>query len=1073
MSDYISTTSRFLDPTARSWVSVVYQTGRSIVDSELNLTQSIANQRGAKTLPSGVISEYPPNAEEGGFVFVDPTDPAFVANRLIIKPFFANIAGHELFVSATNDTSGTGYNYINLNAPSTPTGIAPDIKRTDFVFLEVWKALVNPATNARGHFRVNANGSISAGDLVTLDGSAIGGGATISLEASVDFAIGATEAETARNIRDQINAIVGLGVNVTAETRGTGFVFLTFDGGTDGNLVVLSTTIAVDPSAISVANPTGGSNGDGVPSANKIYYAGNTETDASLHLTDDIIDPTLGAETTRRVQMQYRFRVYSEDYNFDTNSGDGVNPKVEPDGFSNLNIFARGGTSAPQNGYSFSRATDGTFPFQDTGLYYAGDGSQTSATDLGTVDGYVYAIPVCFVFRRNLGDFDPEFQANNGLLHDHAGTSNTALDTGAPTFILPASSDRPDGLFADQVAEGDVLDLRKRVFPRGIDYSAELDRQFGLLLDNRLETAFTDASEFRFLANESGGLSTLPLVCDEIGRATTLTPAGRGDSTHRGSFIRNFDHVATRFSDAPSLARLVLEVFPDGSNNHDGALSVTGTGTKWYEGDRISVDLTKLDSSSGFRYWDDVLGAGQNLDLDDVFPTGTNIVDVLECWHDEGNYAGVVSQEAYFSQITGLGTSSITLTLDRNLTDVTGGLNQASYKMVGNATVGQVGSPRRMFITLLVEYPAGEGLSATPAGSSLSPDDGVYPSGSVIEYDSTQRALDSETLPPLVFFREGVREVALERVLSLVSDSFVTSSATTLRLPWKVHVDDAGTYDPTMTDDTNGGALVTLDLTSSSLGSTDAYLSWLAPFAGQRLVTLNAYPRGAVANSGANGYQVAVYYRAKANQTFGSKHAPLNLPNEITLKPIKVSPKLWSIQAGSSTTEEAYPYASPSVQLGVSPSVLSYTGEADLMGSTRVVLEDISINSGFMALSTVLPMDSTGNITFETPALDAERRVVYTGVSSGYLPNAYSQSLDESVLHKNALPFLARVESTSAGDNEAHFRNGEVVLVVLTRISPLPYEESDSSRKNKVLFSSEGRTVACIYKTQDLLLSGV
>jgi hypothetical protein len=37
----------------------------------------------------------------------------------------------------------------------------------------------------------------------------------------------------------------------------------------------------------------------------------------------------------------------------------------------------------------------------------------------------------------------------------------------------------------------------------------------------------------------------------------------------------------------------------------------------------------------------------------------------------------------------------------------------------------------------------------------------------------------------------------------------------------------------------------------------------------------------------------------------------------------------------------------------------------------------------------------------------------------------------------------------------------------------LPYEENDSSRKNKVLFSSEGRTVACIYKTQDLLLSGV
>ena len=353
------------------------------------------------------------------------------------------------------------------------------------------------------------------------------------------------------------------------------------------------------------------------------------------------------------------------------------------------------------------------------------------------------------------------------------------------------------------------------------------------------------------------------------------------------------------------------------------------------------------------------------------------------------------------------------------------------------------------------------------------PDSEVYSTGSVIEYKTDQRATDSVAIPPLVFFREGVREVSLERVVSSITESFVTATGTTLKVPWKVHVDDSNSYTPTLTDSTNGNASITLNLTGSKLGTTDSELSWAAPFVGQRLVSLVSYPRAPVSNSGTNGYQVGVYYRARASQTFGAKNDPLNLPADITVKPIKTSEKLWSIQSGSSTSEDSYPYASPSVQIGVHPDVGDYTSEADLMGSTRMVIEDISINSGLMALSSVLPMDTTGNITFSTPALDGENRVVYKTVSSGYKPNSFSQSLDESVLHKNALPFLARVESSSVGDNEVHFRNGEIVLVVISKISELPYKSGQDSRKNNVLFSTENRTVACIYKTKDLILSGV
>jgi hypothetical protein len=1078
MADYISTTSRNLDPTNRSWVSVVYQTGKSILDSELNLTQSIANQPSMKSIPSGFISDYPVNESEGGFVFYTPTHGSFQANHLVIKPFYVNLSGHEVYISGTNDSNSTGNNYIDLGSPSSPTGTAPDIKRTDFVFLEFWFALVNPATDASGWFRVNTNASLSAGDKVSLNGTSFGG-ALVELVAGTDFTIGASESETARNIRDAINAVNTLGVNVTATTRGTGFVFLTFDGGTNGNNVVLTSTIAVDASAITVKNPAGGSSGEGVPSANKIYYAGNTQSHSSAHLDDDIIDTTLNEETTRRVQMQYRFRVYSADYNYGTNAGNGVNPKVQPDGFSNTNIFAQGGAGSAQNGYTFSRASDGTFPRNDTGLYYAGDGSEAHATALSTVDGYVYALPVCFAFRRNVGGFDPEEQANNGLLHNHAQTTNSSINEGTQLTIPANKSDRPDGLFSDQIAEIDVLDLRKKVFPRGLDYSAELDRQFGLLLDNNIQTWFMDSSDFNSLANGSGDLTTAPLVCDEIGRSTALSGP---NTNNRGAFIRNFDKVTNRFSDAPVLSRLVLEVYPDGTNNHQTAITVAGTNAnKWYEDATITIDLTELESSSNFRFWSDQ-GAGVDLDLDQVFPTGTKVIDVLECWHDEGNHHLVASQEAFFSTVTGLGSNTITLKLDRNLTEVTGGIDLGltdpndptsfiTYKMVGNAS-GNVGSPRRLFITLLVEYPAKEGLNATPV-IIPTPDSEVYSTGSVIEYKTAQRATDSVAIPPLIFFREGVREVSLERVVSSITESFVTATGTTLKVPWKVHVDDSNSYTPTLTDSTNANASITLNLTGSKLGTTDSELSWVAPFGGQRLVSLVSYPRAPVSNSGANGYQVGVYYRARASQTFGAKNAPLNLPTEVTVKPIKTSEKLWSIQSGSSTSEDSYPYASPSVQIGVHPDVGDYTSEADLMGSTRMVIEDISINSGLMALSSVLPMDTTGNITFSTPALDGENRVVYKTVSSGYKPNSFSQSLDESVLHKNALPFLARVESSSVGDNEVHFRNGEIVLVVISKISELPYKSGQDSRKNNVLFSTENRTVACIYKTKDLILSGV
>jgi len=126
------------------------------------------------------------------------------------------------------------------------------------------------------------------------------------------------------------------------------------------------------------------------PAANKIWKYGNVEY-GGTNITDDITDPTIGYETTERIQLQYRIRVVGG------GAGAGVSPdlSVYPDGLGDPNVFARGAAS-----------TDTSFTYVnmreqlgDPSLWRAGNGD--AQNDLSTTDGYSYAIPVCAVFRRN------------------------------------------------------------------------------------------------------------------------------------------------------------------------------------------------------------------------------------------------------------------------------------------------------------------------------------------------------------------------------------------------------------------------------------------------------------------------------------------------------------------------------------------------------------------------------------------------------------------------------------------------------------------------------------------------
>jgi hypothetical protein len=193
------------------------------------------------------------------------------------------------------------------------------------------------------------------------------------------------------------------------------------------------------------------------PSETKIFKFGNTQYGGS-NPDDSIINPSIGIETTQRVQIQYRLRIVT-----------GVDFETYPEGVDDENaVLAQGAKSTTVANYFYRNA--GT-SFDDYGLYISGNGSASSRLDLGTVDGYCYAIPMFKIHRRNTSAFTSSNQNGSGF------KLGTAL-----------ISDRPDGLFSDQIDAQDIEDLRHIVSFSSFNYQEMLDKSLEDLYAGELST---------------------------------------------------------------------------------------------------------------------------------------------------------------------------------------------------------------------------------------------------------------------------------------------------------------------------------------------------------------------------------------------------------------------------------------------------------------------------------------------------------------------------------------------------------------------------------------------------------
>lgn len=422
------------------------------------------------------------------------------------------------------------------------------------------------------------------------------------------------------------------------------------------------------------------------PSATTIYKYGNTLF-GGTNFPDDLQDPTVGFETTERVQVQYRLRVYG--------SGSGLGASVDlsrfPDGLGDPNVLGRGAGASPVGGFSFTNMRE---ELGDPSLWRAGDGDATNA--LGTVDGYTYAIPVCAVFRRNTqpftaistsggenqnGSFDrnplsvPVVNPADGATTFGTLTLTSALSasgvgvvsvtglTGSgfdnpnldwsSTFIVidgeiigvdsvsvagntitisasgrgrwgtqAAPHDagatvqffnwRMDGLFADQVAEFDILDLRRTVTLGKWDYHQLLVSNFSRLLRNQLHTSYKQSGV-------TGG-DVEGVVIPEIDSLYS-----GGVAPDQTDTLDGFDGIRTVFSDA-AVAQSDVTVLLDAPAGAGVVANYTsgnawevaadfvpdgfGTTVGWSNGDIINLYIGGANGNSGARRT--VLSAASN-----------------------------------------------------------------------------------------------------------------------------------------------------------------------------------------------------------------------------------------------------------------------------------------------------------------------------------------------------------------------------------------------------------------------------------------------------------------------------
>ena len=769
-----------------------------------------------------------------------------------------------------------------------------------------------------------------------------------------------------------------------------------------------------------------------------IWQNGNVLTDpahdAELNYPDDILDTNVGSETTKRVQIQFRLRVVP-----------GIDLFANPYGMNDSAVVANSVPASPSspNGTPTSYTYTNQSANDDQGLWLAGDGNP--ANSLGTVDGYMYAIPLAGIFRRNTSGWDRILNQNGGV-------------------ATPGPSTRPDGFFTDVIQTRDVVDLRSGVSPTGWDYTEILTKNFQFLLDNNLQTDW--------LSNSFGGGGINGAIvpwADEIGPFP---------SDGAAPLIGNFDSVRRTFSDRSILETVTVEVAAPGGG--------------WANGSTFTIDPTAL-----------TIYPFSAINWSSFAPSAVVISDFQDAWWLGNSSHKAVNAMQYINSVTNIGalpTAAMVVTLG-NLTGLglttesiyidlviayptNVGLTKTPVNTYGSASFALTGGSLptsapvsfssftnqafnatnrevqleyltdQIVITQAANTGSGTtavveiGVAAHPQITGLT---GMYSAlvGQQITFTRAASGSNNGTFTITAFVSPTTIQIANSSAVipdannGAISWSIVTNF---FRLPERAATfifvkKNGGANTPATLDST--GRIGTLTATTTVPGDT-----------------LNiAYT--AIRPMPQNNEQMTLYYDAAAPQA--ARQSLLGSSLEVISR--CVPGDLYVLTTGAGSQNEGYPWPYGYVQTGgIYPnSTNMYNGEGDLSGRAAIAVGDFNADTGFLKLSSFIPMvaDPQG-LSFMGVNTDIEGRSYFNAVAGGeYIPNAYAQDLSNASRHKNVLPMLCELSSDSA----LGFK-GQLVMVLLIR-----YALFDSN--NSVNFDADetvNTTVASVFRIRGNLL---
>jgi hypothetical protein len=848
--------SGYYDPEGRNWETAVYQASKPILDKEFNLHQDL-NQEAARKHRTGVASGW---LSEGVITSSLPTDLFTASAGLNEYKFSAQMAlVNDWKILVRNTNTSTLENLISLGASSGGSGF----KRTDFVFLEVWRRL------------------ISASPAV-----------------------------------------------------------------------------------------------DGKSAAGRIWRNGNVKIapadDVALNYADDILDGVVGFETTKRVQIQYRLRVRQ-----------GVNIDLYPQGLGDPVVVAHTvpASAAAPDGVATAFAYVNQSAAGDPGLWVAGDGNP--ANGLGTVDGYMYAIPVSVIFRRNTNAFNKATNMNG------AGAS-------------PAASGRPDGFHHNIIQARDVMDVRNHVSPSGWDLQELLSKNTNYLFDNvaQMEQQ-TDVAA-------GGQVGHTILKLDKIDE--TVTPK-----------IRRFDNVCRHFGDRPSIETAWIKFTPTDQS---------GGGPNWTAGNTLT-----LSPSLNFRIYPYTTYAALSIRLPDQF----SVIDIkssVYVWNGTSTRRATRFYGHFddYRGPTGVVFSQNYLAV--NISDLSE-ITQGNLQLTLASGITPAFSNYDLYIQLVIAYPGasdttGGGLTSTPtADFGASSFVAVTPPPATTPH--LYQAMDTQQ------FDAPHREVRLTyRTLSQtftqcftnfdgvpVNKGLATSNSSVLFCPDRI---------ATLTSITNttasrvytGPASITDDGHYIHIENTAP--NWSGGPAAALDDAIDIVFEAVRPISAGSRYEV--WYEARAPQTLRSAL----LGTTLQVIPRYFCPTMYALSIGSGSQNEAYPFPQQYVQ---SPGVYNtsggpaFTGDHELDGMGDLVVSNFHTDAGFLQLPVMIPAvpEPQNLILNRDPGdTDAEGRSFFKAVPAGYIPTVFAPPLTDAKRHKNIVPAICEL----AADGPIGPK-GTLVLVMFSR----------------------------------------